>query len=97
MVGIAAGTMTGLISKYFFDKFLIFSDQSRKVIENLHKFLLYCITGAITTAIFWGTEATFAMLSDHDAMRYLGAIIGLTVGYVLKFHLDRRFVFRGKP
>jgi putative flippase GtrA len=96
MVGIAAGTMTGLISKYFFDKFLIFGDQSREVVENLHKFFLYCITGAFTTAIFWGTEATFTVLSDHDAMRYLGAIIGLSVGYVIKFHLDRRFVFRGK-
>jgi hypothetical protein len=26
-------------------------------------------------------------------MRELGAVIGLTIGYVVKYELDRRFVF----
>jgi hypothetical protein len=27
-------------------------------------------------------------------MRYLGALIGLAIGYWAKYHLDKRFVFR---
>jgi putative flippase GtrA len=94
IVGIAAGTATGLISKYLFDKYFIFRDQSRKIVENLNKFILYCVTGGFTTTIFWSAEAATVWLSDWQAMRYIGAAIGLTIGYVTKFFLDRRFVFR---
>ena len=93
LFGILAGTATGLFSKFIFDKFLIFDDPSLGLAENAQKFALYCVTGVFTTAIFWGTEATMAWLSDGKAMRYLGAVIGLCIGYILKFHLDRRFVF----
>ena len=93
MLGIAAGTATGLVSKYVLDKFWIFDDRSAGVIENVQKFSYYTLTGVITTAIFWSTEAAFA-LAGNQAMRYLGAVVGLSIGYFLKFHLDRRFVFR---
>ena len=29
-----------------------------------------------------------------DLMREVGAVLGLAVGYVIKYTLDRRFVFR---
>ncbi len=93
MLGILAGTATGLASKYLIDKFWIFDDPSLELADNLQKFALYCVTGVVTTALFWGTEATTALLSDDKTMRYLGAIIGLSAGYFLKYHLDRRFVF----
>lgn len=50
--------------------------------------------GLVTTAIFWGTETAFWLLWQTDAMRELGAVLGLTVGYVVKYRLGRRFVFR---
>ena len=28
-------------------------------------------------------------------MRELGTVIGLTLGYCLKYHLDKRYVFHG--
>ncbi|MEL7013152.1 MAG: GtrA family protein, partial [Pseudomonadota bacterium] len=31
-----------------------------------------------------------------DLMRELGAVIGLTIGYVTKYQLDKRFVFAPK-
>jgi putative flippase GtrA len=96
MVGIIAGTAMGLISKYILDKFWIFDDRSLGLVENLNKFSRYSLTGAFTTVIFWCTEAAFAFAGDHEAMRYLGAVIGLSIGYVVKFHLDYRFVFRAK-
>lgn len=94
-VGVAAGTATGLVSKYVLDKFWIFDDRSLGVVENVHKFSYYTLTGVVTTAIFWATETAFA-LSGQVAMRYLGAALGLAVGYTLKYHLDRRFVFRAR-
>ncbi|MEL6702576.1 MAG: GtrA family protein, partial [Pseudomonadota bacterium] len=46
-----------------------------------------------TTMIFWGTETAFWLIWDTDIMRELGAVIGLSIGYVVKYNLDRRFVF----
>lgn len=95
MAGMAAGTATGLVSKYLLDKFWIFDDRSVGLSENVHKFGFYSLTGVLTTAVFWGTETAFALVGN-EAMRYLGAVLGLAIGYALKFHLDRRFVFRAK-
>src|SRR5258707_349563 len=65
MIGIIAGTAIGLVSKYLLDKFLIFDDQSLGLAENLHKFGYYSLTGAFTTVIFWGTEATLCRFSAN--------------------------------
>jgi hypothetical protein len=43
------------------------------------------------------TEAGFAKLSSEEAMRYLGALIGLSIGYFVTLHLDYRFVFWDSP
>ena len=96
-LGIAAGTLAGLVTKYVLDKFWIFRDRSLNALENVHRFTLYTFTGLLTTAIFWGMEAFFAALSADETMRYLGAIIGLSIGYVIKFHLDRQLVFQVDP
>ena len=50
--------------------------------------------GVFTTLIFWGTEIAFDAMGDEPWLRYLGAVIGLSIGYVTKYYLDRRFVFR---
>jgi putative flippase GtrA len=93
MVGILAGTATGLVCKYALDKLWIFDDRSLGVVENAHKFAYYTATGIVTTAIFWGTEMVFD-LAGNQSMRYAGAVLGLAIGYALKFGLDQRFVFR---
>jgi|SRR6185312_9285764 len=95
IVGVFAGTATGLLSKYALDKFWIFGDRSVSVIENTYRLGYYTLTGVVTTTIFWGTETAFALIGNQ-AMRYVGAILGLSIGYGLKFHLDRRYVFRAK-
>jgi putative flippase GtrA len=43
--------------------------------------------------IFWGTETVFWLTWKTDAMREIGAIIGLSIGYFVKYHLDKRYVF----
>lgn len=87
------GTLVGLVVKYVLDKRWIFGDTSTGVKEHSKKFGLYTAMGLITTAIFWGTETVFWLTWKTDAMRELGAVLGLAVGYIVKYNLDRRFVF----
>jgi len=90
---VAAGTLIGLVVKYILDKRWIFFDPSTGVRAHSTKFALYTAMGLITTAIFWGTETAFWLIWGTDLMREIGAVLGLSVGYVTKYLLDRRFVF----
>ena len=93
MAAVAAGTLVGLVVKYLLDKRWIFADTSTGVKAHGKKFGLYTAMGLITTAIFWGMETVFWLTWKTDLMRELGAVLGLSVGYVVKYNLDRRFVF----
>lgn len=92
-VSIGFGTFMGLLVKYALDKRYIFSYSSRNIIENGRKFVLYSFMGVFTTIIFWGTELSFEFIFASKGMRYLGGIIGLCIGYWIKYNLDKRFVF----
>ncbi len=90
---ILVGTAVGLILKYILDKRWIFYDLGTGVAAHGRKFTAYTAMGLVTTAIFWGMETGFWLFWRTDIMRELGAVLGLAIGYVVKFHLDRRFVF----
>jgi putative flippase GtrA len=90
---VGAGTIVGLVIKYVLDKRWIFFDVETGVKNHSRKFSLYTAMGLVTTAIFWGTETAFWLIWQTDMMRELGAVLGLSVGYVVKYNLDRRFVF----
>lgn len=90
---VAAGTIVGLVIKYLLDKRWIFQDLETGARNHARKFSLYTAVGGVTTAIFWGTETAFWLFWQTDLMRETGAILGLSVGYVVKYNLDRRFVF----
>ena len=87
------GTLAGLVSKYLLDKKYIFLFITKSHREDLGKFTLYGLTGVATTAIFWGFELGFDLLIGGKIARYMGAIIGLSIGYGVKYHLDKRYVF----
>ncbi|MFX0541885.1 GtrA family protein [Roseovarius sp. S4756] len=95
-LGIGAGTVTGLVVKYLLDKRWIFYDDARGLRNHGRQFSIYTSMGIVTTAIFWGTETAFWYIWQTDAMRELGAVIGLGIGYVVKYNLDRRFVFTNR-
>ncbi|MBY8974428.1 GtrA family protein [Rhodobacteraceae bacterium NNCM2] len=92
-IAIGVGTMAGLVVKYVLDKRWIFADFSTGMSAHTKRFGLYTLMGVVTTAIFWGTEVAFYEYWGTDRMREVGAIIGLTIGYVVKYQLDRRYVF----
>lgn len=92
-LAVGAGTIVGLFIKYLLDKRWIFYDLATGIKKHSRKFSLYTAMGVVTTAIFWGMETAFWLIGQTDVMRELGAVIGLTIGYVVKYNLDQRFVF----
>lgn len=93
VAAILAGTAVGLVVKYALDKNWIFYDASAGLAAHGKRFSLYTAMGVATTLIFWGFEAGFWLIWRTDLMREVGAVIGLSIGYVVKYELDRRFVF----
>lgn len=95
-IAVLVGTLIGLLVKYCLDKRWIFYDTDRSFKNHRKKFISYTATGVVTTSIFWGSETLFWILGQTEMMRELGAVIGLSIGYWLKFSLDRHFVFKKK-
>ena len=94
-LAMAWGTLTGLIVKYVLDKKYIFQVQTKDIKEDASKFILYSLMGVVTTLIFWGFELAFNLL-PYDSAKYFGAIIGLSIGYIIKYQLDKRFTFNAQ-
>lgn len=87
------GTAAGLITKYYLDKKFIFYYKTQNIREDIGKFFLYSAIGAITTIIFWGFELGFDYLFKFESAKFIGAVIGLMIGYFVKYNLDKKFVF----
>jgi putative flippase GtrA len=92
-VAMAFGTVTGLAVKYILDKRYIFYFRPTNLRQDLGIFVLYSAMSVITTLIFWGTELLFERMFDFDGAMYVGAAIGLTIGYTTKYFLSKHFVF----
>ena len=92
-VAMLFGSLAGLVAKYILDKKFIFYHTPTDKKDNAKKFALYSLMGVVTTAIFWGMEIGFDTLFQEPNAKYLGAVIGLSIGYVIKYFLDKRYVF----
>lgn len=92
-----AGTAVGLVLKYGLDKTWIFHDRETGFEQHARKFTLYSLIGLGTTAIFWSTELAFAAIGPWEGWRYIGAGIGLSIGYAIKYFADRKYVFPRSP
>ena len=90
---LVAGTGAGLVLKYILDKHFIFRDREGGAGQHVKKFGLYAVMGLATTGLFWGAELVGHLLSSDPRAMYGGGALGLVVGYIVKYRLDRRFVF----
>jgi len=95
-VAIFIGTLAGLVVKYVLDKKFIFYHEVEDKKDDAKKFALYSLMGVFTTIIFWGIEIAFDTLYEDSNAKYVGAVIGLSIGYVIKYFLDKKFVFINK-
>jgi putative flippase GtrA len=87
------GTFFGLISKYYMDKVYIFKYIPKNKKNDLKTFTTYTATGGFTTLIFWGVEISFNVIWSSEIAKYCGALIGLGLGYSIKYLLDKKYVF----
>lgn len=94
LAAVVVGTGVGLVVKYVLDKRYIFRYRTRNAAHDTKTFALYTVMGLVTTVIFWGFEFGFDHLFQTKEMRYVGGVIGLAIGYLAKYHLDKRYVFR---
>lgn len=92
-VSVLLGTAAGLPVKYLLEKRHVFAFHSESLAHDGRMFVLYSFLGVFTTLLFWGIEYAFHAIFRSDGMRYLGGAIGLVLGNVIKYRLDKRFVF----
>ena len=88
------GTLSGFIIKFILDKFVVFEEKRNTISteETGKQLSLYLGFAIITTMIFWGFQFGFKLLFPGD-WYLIGGIIGLAIGYTVKFLLDRKYVF----
>jgi putative flippase GtrA len=90
------GTLAGLVLKYILDKKYIFYHETKGKKDEGKKFFLYSLMGVFTTFIFWGFEIGFFYIFENQNAKYIGAVIGLSIGYITKYYLDKKYVFIDK-
>jgi putative flippase GtrA len=95
-VSILVGTAAGMPLRYWLEKIYIFSFRARNLLHDGRLFFFYTLMAVFTTFIFWGVEYLFHYLFQSDPMRYLGGLLGLTLGFFIKYQLDKRYVFVSK-
>ncbi|MBN2363810.1 GtrA family protein [candidate division WOR-3 bacterium] len=95
-IAMGSGTFAGLILKYILDKKFIFYYKTASLKHDAKKFVLYSFMGGLTTLVFWSIEFFFDRYIKISASKYIGAFIGLTIGYILKYFLDKKIVFVDK-
>jgi fluoride ion exporter CrcB/FEX len=93
-LSVLLGTAAGFPIKYLLEKKHVFEFHADNLAHDTRLFILYGFMGVFTTLIFWGVEWAFQVLFQTDSMRYLGGAIGLAVGSFIKYHLDKRYVFK---
>ncbi|MCF6371275.1 GtrA family protein [Rhizobium halophilum] len=96
ILSILIGTIAGFAVKYVLDKKWIFFDGYTSHSSEAKKIALYGLFSVLTTAIFWSFEIIFWAIWGTNLAKYAGGALGLAIGYVSKYALDRRFVFRAE-
>lgn len=94
VAGVIVGTGVGVVTKYILDKRFIFRYEVKSMKHQARTLGLYTVMSGITTLIFWAFEFGAVFVFGTDTAKYVGAVIGLTIGYVLKYNLDKNITFK---
>ncbi len=93
---LAVGTAAGLLLKYVLDRNYIFAAAGAPLARDVSRFVIYAGFGLVTTAIFWSAE-WLGEAAWAGPGRYWGGGLGLALGYLMKYLMDRRWVFGSRP
>ena len=93
MISIVFGTGIGFLTKYILDKRWIFYDPYQGHQSEARKLSIYGASGIVTTLVFWSVELSSWAVWHTSFAKFTGACVGLMLGNILKYNLDKRFVF----
>jgi len=93
IIQLISGTIAGFIFKFIVDKFAIFKNAYAGFKHTSKQIIIYLLFAVITTIIFWGFEISFNHFFKFTNRDLFGGLIGLIIGYTIKFLLDRKWVF----
>ena len=91
LIGSIAAVGITYIIKFFLDKYIVFKKSSLKIKETSQEFLKYFGFAILTTIENIGIQ--FLLTNFFNAPLELSVIIALTIGYITKFFLDKKYVF----
>ncbi len=94
LVGSVLGVGVSYIVKFILDKFIVFQKKSTNLKQTSKEFIKYFLFAIFTTAINIGGQYLLYKVFLWDYL--VAAIIPLAIGYVVKFLLDRKYVFPEK-
>ncbi|MHA2267825.1 MAG: GtrA family protein [Promethearchaeota archaeon] len=80
------------IIKFFLDKYIVFKKTGTKLKETSLEFIKYFGFAILTTIENIGLQ--FLLTNYFKTPLEISVIIALSIGYLTKFLLDRKFVFR---
>ncbi len=78
--------------KYILDKFIVFQKKEIKLKETSFEFLKYFLFAILTTLENIGIQ--FLLTNFIQTPLEVSIVVALSVGYITKFFLDRKFVFK---
>jgi len=79
------------IIKFFLDKFIVFQKKDKRLKETSKEFLKYFSFAIVTTIENIGIQ--FLLTNFLNFPLEISFIIALSIGYITKFFLDRKYVF----
>lgn len=92
-IALFVGTAVGLVVKYLLDKKWIFAFRAVSRKHEGRTFVVYTVFSIVTTIIFWVFEMGALFLFGSKLAQFVGGAIGLAIGYVSKYWLDKRYTF----
>jgi putative flippase GtrA len=79
------------IIKFFLDKFIVFQKKSMEIKETSQQFAKYFLFAILTTVENIGIQ--FIFTNFFGTPLEISFIIALSIGYLTKFYLDKKYVF----
>lgn len=91
LVGSIVAVGITYIIKFFLDKFIVFKRKSKEFKETSIEFMKYLGFAILTTIENIGIQ--FILTNFLNSPLEISFIIALSIGYITKFFLDRKYVF----
>jgi len=91
LIGSIAAVGITYIIKFFLDKYIVFKKSSLKIKETSQEFFKYFGFAILTTILNIGIQ--FILTNLFYAPLEISFVVALSIGYITKFFLDRKYVF----